>query len=175
MTRSLSSIAVMVGVALACSDALAQPRPDVQSYPSRPIRIIVPNTAGSGMDNVTRLLGHGLTEAWKQQTVVDNRPGAAGVIGHEIAAKAAPDGYTLILASSAGAVINSLLTKLPYDTARDFAPVSLVVNSIQMLSSHPSVAAAMSRNWWHSHAHGPASSIALPRAATARTISPAKC
>lgn len=142
MARSLSAVVVACGVAVSLDTALAQPRPDPQNYPVRPIRIIVPNTAGSGMDNVTRMLGHGLTEAWKQQTVVDNRPGAAGVIGHEIAAKAAPDGYTLLLASSAGAVINPLLSKLPYDTARDFAPISLVVNSIQMLSSHPTLAAS---------------------------------
>ena len=110
-------------------------------YPVRPIRIIVANTAGSAMDNVTRMIGQRLTEAWGQQIVVDDRPGAGGTIGHEIAAKAAPDGYTLLFGASAGAVIIPLLTKVAYDSARDFAPISLVVTSIQMLSSHPSVAA----------------------------------
>jgi len=87
------------------------------------------------------MIGQRLTEAWGQQVIVDDRPGASGIIGHEIAAKAAPDGYTLILATAAGVVINPLLTKVPYDSVRDFAPISLVVTSIQMLSSHPSVAA----------------------------------
>lgn len=142
MTRRFSSIAINSGLALLCGVAFAQPRPDAQSYPVRPIRIIVANTAGSGMDNVTRMLGQGLTEAWGQQIVVDNRPGAGGIIGHEIAAKAAPDGYTLLIAASAGVVISSLMMKVPYDSARDFTPVSLVVTSIQVLSTHPSVAAA---------------------------------
>jgi len=141
VTRYFSNLAVLCGLAVACGNAFAQARSDPQSYPVRPIRIVVPNTGGSGMDNVTRMLGHGLTEMWGQQTVVDNRPGGAGILGHEIAANAAPDGYTLLLASSAGAVINPLLMKVPYDTNRDFAPVSLVVTSIQMMSSHPSLAA----------------------------------
>src|SRR6476661_1435230 len=128
-------------MASACGPVLAQPRTDPQNYPARPIRIVVPNTGGSGMDNVTRMLGHGLTEIWGQQTVVDNRPGGSGILGHEIAANAAADGYTLLLASSAGAVINPLLMKVPYDTDRDFVPISLVVNSIQMVSSYPSLPA----------------------------------
>jgi tripartite-type tricarboxylate transporter receptor subunit TctC len=132
---------VISGLALLGVDTLAQPRTDTQNYPVRPIRIIVPNTAGSAMDNVTRMLGQRMTESWGQQIVVDDRPGAGGIIGHEIAAKAAPDGYTLLFASSAGVVINPLLAKLSYDSTRDFAPVSLVVNSIQLLSTHPSVAA----------------------------------
>src|SRR5262249_12078427 len=132
---------LVLGFLLPCTFALAQSRADAQSYPARPIRIIVPNTAGSGMDNVTRMIGQRFTEAWGQQVIVDDRPGASGIIGHDLAAKAAPDGYTLILATAAGVVINPLLTKVPYDSVRDFAPISLVVTSIQMLSSHPSVAA----------------------------------
>lgn len=142
MTQNPLCIAVVLGIALSCGAALAQPRADAQNYPARPIRIIVPNTAGSAMDNVTRMIGQRLTETWSQQIVVDDRPGAGGIIGQEIVAKAAGDGYTLLFASSAGVVINPLLMKLPYDTVRDFAPVSLVVNSIQVLSSHPSVAAS---------------------------------
>jgi tripartite-type tricarboxylate transporter receptor subunit TctC len=147
-------IASVTSLVLALSQlggiALAQLGPDQQTtrtgseqrYPLRPIRIIVANTAGSGMDNVTRMIGQGLTEAWGQQVVVDNRPGAGGIIGHEIAAKAAPDGYTLLFGASAGVVISPLLNKVPYDSVRDFAPISLVVTSIQMLSSNPSVPAA---------------------------------
>jgi tripartite-type tricarboxylate transporter receptor subunit TctC len=140
--RRLLTVAVLFGAAQLCAGAHAQSRADAQSFPNRPIRIIVPNTAGSAMDNVTRMIGQRLTESWGQQIVVDDRPGAGGIIGHEIAAKAAPDGYTLLFASSAGVVINPLLTKLSYDSTRDFSPVSLVVNSIQLLSSHPTLAAA---------------------------------
>ena len=141
MALSLSGIAVVSGLALLHGAALAQSRVDAQSYPTRPIRIIVPNTAGSGMDNVTRMIGQRFTEAWGQQVVVDDRPGAGGIIGHEIAAKAAPDGYTLLLSTSAGVVTVPLLSRVSYDAARDFAPISLVVTSIQLLASHPSVAA----------------------------------
>jgi tripartite-type tricarboxylate transporter receptor subunit TctC len=128
----LQGMGIISGCTLLCGLAGAQ------TYPARPIRIIVPNTAGSAMDNVARMIGQRLTESWGQQVVVDDRPGAGGIIGHEVAAKAAPDGYNLLFASSAGVVINPLLTKLPYDAVRDFAPVTLVVNSIQLLSSHPS-------------------------------------
>ena len=139
--RSLLTDAAIFGLTLFSAGALAQSKSDPHSYPSRPIRIIVANTAGSGMDNVTRMLGQGITEQWGQQVVVDNRPGAGGIIGHEIAAKAAPDGYTLLFGASAGVVIQPLLTKTPYDSTRDFTPVSLIVTSIQLLASHPSLAA----------------------------------
>jgi tripartite-type tricarboxylate transporter receptor subunit TctC len=134
-------IAVGTAAAFHCGVALAQSKPDANNYPVRPIRIIVANTAGSGMDNVTRMLGQGLTDAWGQQVVVDNRPGAGGIIAHEIAAKAAPDGYTLLFTASAGAVIQPLLTKVPYDSYRDFTPISLIITSIQVLSANPSFAA----------------------------------
>lgn len=110
-------------------------------YPVRPIRIIVPNTAGSAMDNVTRMIAQHLTETWRQQIVVDDRPGAGGIIGHELAARATPDGYTLLFSASAGVVIQPLMSKVSYDSGRDFTPISLVVTSIQILASHPSVAA----------------------------------
>jgi tripartite-type tricarboxylate transporter receptor subunit TctC len=141
VVRNFSNSAIIFGLTLLCALAHAQSRGDAQSYPVRPIRIIVANTAGSGMDNVTRMIGQGLTEAWGQQVVVDNRPGAGGIIGQEIAAKAAPDGYTMLLTASAGVVIQPLLTKTTYDPVRDFDPISLVITSIQMLSSNPSVAA----------------------------------
>jgi tripartite-type tricarboxylate transporter receptor subunit TctC len=112
-----------------------------QSYPAKPIRIIVPNTAGSAMDNVARMIAQHLTETWGQQIVVDDRPGAGGIIGHELAARATPDGYTLLFSASAGVIIQPLMSKVSYDSGRDFTPISLVVTSIQILASHPSVAA----------------------------------
>jgi tripartite-type tricarboxylate transporter receptor subunit TctC len=106
-----------------------------QSYPARPIRIIVPNTAGSATDIVTRLVAQRLADSMGQQTVVDNRAGAGGIIGHEITANSAGDGYTLLVSTSAGLVINPILTKVPYDPMRDFTPISLLVNSPQLLFS----------------------------------------
>ena len=135
MIRKFPAIAIFLGAVLMCGATRAQ------DYPIRPVRIVVPNTGGSAMDNVTRMMGQRLTDLWAQQIVVDNRPGAGGIIGHEIVAKAPADGYTLLFAASAGVTIQPQLNKVPYDSVRDFAPVSLVVNSIQVLAAHPSVAA----------------------------------
>lgn len=142
MTRVLIATAAIVGLAMLAGETSAQ-KPDARNsaYPSRPVRVIVPNTAGSATDGVTRMVTQRLTEAWGQQVVVDNRAGASGIIGHEITAKAAPDGYTLLVTTSAGLVITPLLGKLSYDTHRDFAPISLIVISPQMLVAHPGVPA----------------------------------
>ncbi|MDB5865592.1 MAG: extra-cytoplasmic solute receptor [Betaproteobacteria bacterium] len=111
-------------------------------YPVRPIRIIVPGSAGSANDFTARAIAQRFTEAWGQQIVIDNRTGAGGIIAHDLAAKAPPDGYTLIFSTSAGLVINPLLYKVPYDSFRDFAPISLGSINPQMLFSHPGVPAA---------------------------------
>jgi tripartite-type tricarboxylate transporter receptor subunit TctC len=98
-----------------------------QDYPSRPIRWIVPFPPGGGTDFYARLLGPRVSESWKQQVVIDNRGGAGGIVGTETAARAAPDGYTFLVSTAAGIVTNPLLIpNLPY-SARDFAPVSLLV------------------------------------------------
>ena len=120
----------------AAAAAFASVTASSQSYPVRPIRIIVPNTAGSATDIATRLIAQRLTDSMGQQIVVDNRAGASGQIGHEVAMNATPDGYTLLVSTSAGLVINPLLGKLPYDPIRDFAPISLLVISPQLLFSH---------------------------------------
>lgn len=122
-----------VAVALVTGASLAQVREDAKSYPSRPIRVIVPNTAGAAQDIAARLVAQRLTDSMGQQTVVDNRAGATGMIGMDIAAKSVPDGYTLLVATSAGLVVNPLLTKVSYDSFRDFAPISLLVVSPQLL------------------------------------------
>ena len=103
--------------------------------------MIVPNLAGSATDMVARMVAQRLTDAWGYQIVVDNRAGASGMIGHELTARAAPDGYTLLMSTSAGLIITPMLTRAPYDSMRDFAPVSLVVISPQMLVSHPGIPA----------------------------------
>ena len=108
------------------------------SYPDRPVRLIVTYPAGGPADIAARALAQKLGELWGQQVVVDNRAGAGGIIGTELAAKAAPDGYTLLHGTAAGLIINSLLMKkLPYDAFRDFAPVSMVVMVPQLLVLHP--------------------------------------
>jgi len=113
-----------------------------QPYPVKPVRLVVTYTAGGPADIAARALAQKLAEMWGQQVVVDNRAGAGGIIGTELVAKAAPDGYTLLHGTAAGLIINPLLVKkLPYDTFRDFAPVSMVVIVPQLLVTHPALPA----------------------------------
>ena len=110
-----------------------------QNYPSKPIRLIVPYAPGGGNDTLSRAIGQKLTQSVGQPLVVDNRPGSGGVIGADIVAKAAPDGYTLLMASSELAVSVSLIATLPYDPLRDFAPVARVGETSYLLVVHPSL------------------------------------
>ncbi len=110
-------------------------------YPRKPIRIIVPSAPSSGPDVVSRLIGAKLTEAWGQQVVADNRAGAAGNIGAEIASRAAPDGYTLLMANSQHSISSVFYDKLPYDLIRDFSPLCLISTATYVLVVNPSVAA----------------------------------
>src|SRR5262245_8640129 len=108
-----------------------------QTYPAKPVRLISPYAAGGGSDTLARIIGHRLNESWGQPVVVDNRPGAAGSIGAETVAKAPPDGYTLLVTPSAALTINPhLYAKLPYDSLRDFAPVTAAANSPFLLVVH---------------------------------------
>jgi tripartite-type tricarboxylate transporter receptor subunit TctC len=134
-------VASMAAFATPIGTAQAQTAAEVQRYPVRPIRMIVPNLAGSATDAVARMVAQRFIDVWGQQVVVDNRAGASGIIGVELTAKAPPDGYTVLMGTSAGMIILPLLTKVPYDSGRDLAPVSLVVISPQMLVSNPSVPA----------------------------------
>lgn len=108
-----------------------------QDYPYRPVRMVVGFVPGGGPDIVARLVGPRLAEGLGQQVVVDNRPGAGGSIGEDIVAKATPDGYTILMCASSIAINPSLYKKLPYDPARDLAPVSLVGISAQVLVVNP--------------------------------------
>ncbi len=110
------------------------------AYPVKPVRFIVPFAAGGGTDILARLLGQRLTEAMGQTFVVDNRGGAGGVIGAELAAKSPADGYTIVLGSPGPLAINpNLLPRMPYDSLRDFAPISLATISAFTLVVHPSL------------------------------------
>lgn len=110
-----------------------------QSYPARSIRIVVPYAAGGGSDILTRIIGQKMTESWGQQVVVDNRAGAGGNIGTEIVARSAPDGYTLLMASSAFAINPSLYKSVPYDAIKDFSPITRPALLPNILVVHPSV------------------------------------
>ena len=111
-----------------------------QTYPSKPVRVVVPFVAGGPYDELARLLGPHLTELWKQPVVVDNRGGAGGNIGAEAIAKSPPDGYSLLLGNAGPITINpSLLKKMPYDAQRDLMPVVMVSASPMVLVVHPSL------------------------------------
>ena len=110
-----------------------------QGFPVKPVRLIVPFAAGGPGDSVARFIAPGLSEIWGHQVVIDNRGGANSIVGSEVAARAAPDGYTLVL-PSAGFTINvTLYPKLPFDAIRDFTPVSTVTFGPSMLVTHPSL------------------------------------
>jgi tripartite-type tricarboxylate transporter receptor subunit TctC len=107
-------------------------------YPVKPIRLVVALAAGGGVDTSGRMLGQKFTEAWGQQVVAENRPGAGGTIATEVVARAAPDGHTLLM-TSMGHTITPAMYKLSYDNIKDFAPISLFVQSASVLSVHPSL------------------------------------
>jgi tripartite-type tricarboxylate transporter receptor subunit TctC len=113
-----------------------------QSYPSKPIRVVVPYPAGGTSDILARSIGQKLSESWGQPVIVENKPGANGNVGADIVAKSPPDGYTLLLADiGALAISPSVYPTLPFDPTKDFAPVTMVAYSPHILVVHPSVAA----------------------------------
>jgi tripartite-type tricarboxylate transporter receptor subunit TctC len=116
-------------------------------YPTRPIHLIVPYPPGGGTDIVGRLLGEKLSASLKQPIVVDNRGGAGGVLGTEVAAKATPDGYTLLLAPSSHVINPSIFAKLPYDTVKDFAPITMVASAAILMAINPRVTATTVRGF----------------------------
>ena len=110
-----------------------------EPYPAKPVRFIVPFTPGTGIDILARTLGARLGERWKVGVVVDNRPGASGNIGTEAVAKAAPDGYTLLMTASTIVLNRSLFKSVPYDPVKDFAPVAPLALGSLALVTHPSL------------------------------------
>lgn len=118
-----------------------------QSWPSKPVRIIAAQSPGGATDMLARLFAQRLGEAWKQTVVVENRPGAGGSIGTELAARAPADGYTLLLSSAGPIVVNpSLYPRLGYDPQRDFMPIAFIAASPLVLCAHPSVPATVVRD-----------------------------
>jgi tripartite-type tricarboxylate transporter receptor subunit TctC len=134
--RHLRNFVIHLLLVLVASAAMAQ------SFPQRPVRLVVPYPPGSGTDIVARILAQKLSEGWDQQVIVDNRPGAGAIIGVDAVAKAAPDGYTIGIADTGPLAINpALYPKLPYHPVRDFAPVTVVATLPFMLVVHPGVPA----------------------------------
>ena len=120
---------------LSVAQASAEERP----YPTKPIRLLVPYAPGGGNDTMARAIGAKLAQAWNQQVIIDNRPGANGLVAGEIAATAAPDGYTLFMANIGSHAINpALYKKIPYDPVKDFVAVSLLGTTANILVVHPS-------------------------------------
>ncbi len=139
MTKMPFHLLVAVLAPLYVGTAMGAQR--VQNYPTKPIRLILPFAPGGGADLTGRMVAPGLTERLGQPLVIDNRPASAGIVGAEIAARAAPDGYTLLIATSSFAANPSIYKKLPYDVLKDFAPITLAVNSPLVMVVHPSVPA----------------------------------
>jgi len=131
LPRELLSIAV--GCLVAAGSAISQP------YPSRPVRMIVPYSAGGASDIVSRILAQKLPEFLGQQVVIDNRPGAGGLIGTDTAAKAAPDGHTLLATSTPHVILPHLHKKIPFDALKDFAPIMQFGDQPYALTIHPSL------------------------------------
>lgn len=115
----IAATAAIVGLATLSAPAFAE-------FPDRPVKIVVPFAPGGGTDLIARTLGHGMSKELGQSVIIDNKPGAGTLIGTDFVAKSAPDGYTLVIATLAHAVNPSMLTKLPYNNATAFAPVSLI-------------------------------------------------
>ncbi len=143
-TTSCAVVMMLISVSLPAAGAAANP---AQAYPSKPIRIVVLNTPGSGADIVTRLVAKKFTDAWGQQVVVDNRAGASGNIGTEIVARAAPDGYTLLMITSGQPIVVAMFGKLNYDLIKDFAPISLLASTPLIMVVNPAVAATSVREF----------------------------
>jgi tripartite-type tricarboxylate transporter receptor subunit TctC len=120
--------------ALSSSVSVAQ-----TEYPSRAVRLIVPSSPGGGTDILTRILTPRFSERLGQQVIVDNRPGAGSLIGNDVVAKSAPDGYTLLMGISTLAILPSMHKEMPYDAMRDLAPITLTISAPNILVIHPSL------------------------------------
>ena len=135
---SILSTSFIMAVALASLPVRAA---DTAPYPAKPVRMIVPFSPGGGSDIVGRVVAQGLTDSWGETVVVDNRPGAGSTVGTGIASRANPDGYTVIVSSSAISSSPALYKKLSFDITRDFVPITLIASQPSVLAIHPSVPA----------------------------------
>ena len=130
----------LIAALFLCAAGLSHAQPN-SAYPSKPIHLIVPFPPGGGNDTVARAIAQQVSPELGQPVVIDNRPGAGGAVGAELAAKAPPDGYTLFLAGVGSHVVNPNVHKVPYDPIRDFAPVTLIASAPSVLVVNPRVPA----------------------------------
>jgi tripartite-type tricarboxylate transporter receptor subunit TctC len=138
MVRTALSVIAITSSFMAVPSALSAS----EQFPSKPVRIIVPYTSGGGTDAIARPLAQHLSEKWGQPVVIENRPGAGTAIGAETVARAAPDGYTLLISDATTYAINPhVYKKLPYDPLKDFAPVAIVCRYTPVVAVHPNVPA----------------------------------
>jgi tripartite-type tricarboxylate transporter receptor subunit TctC len=137
MMRRRDFITLLGGAAMMPAAAVAA----TETFPIRPIRLIVPYPPGGGTDIIARVLGEKLRGSLGQPVVIDNRGGAGGILGTELAAKAAPDGHTLLLVPTSHVINPGVYAKLPYDTAKDFAPITMVASAAILMAVNPSVPA----------------------------------
>ncbi len=128
---------LLLAVACCFADATAA---EVGQYPARPVRMIVPYAPGGGADTLGRYIGQALGESFGQSFVIDNRGGGGTILGSDLAARAPPDGYTIIMVASTHAVVSSLYKSLPFDPIRDFAPIVRVASAPNILVVHPALA-----------------------------------
>lgn len=142
MSYRIAATCVFVMLVLRLASAT---EPRAQDYPMKPIRAIVPSAPGGPTDVAARVVADRLTQRWKQQVIVDNRTGANGVIGTETAARAAPDGYTMLMGVPGSMVVSPLMSKVPYDPLKDFIPVVLLKKQVYFLVANPSVPASSVR------------------------------
>ncbi len=131
VVRALASVVALICVAAAASESPAQ------TYPARPVRLVVPFGAGGPTDVIARIVAQKLSEAWGQQVYTENIPGAGGNTGVATVARAAADGYTMLVVSTGFMVNPSMYAKIPYDPVKDFAPVTLVAASPNVVSVNP--------------------------------------
>ena len=132
---------IRLSLALALGFSVAAPVAAAQDYPNRPIRIIVPQSAGGSTDSVARTVAQRLTDVLGQSVVVDNRPGSGSLNGTELAARATPDGHTLLVVAASLSISPAVRKKLPFDVINDFAPITQLVDLPHFLVVHPSVPA----------------------------------
>jgi len=140
-TRHLKPARAALAALLALTAIAAQAQAPGAGYPARPVRMVVPFAPGGGTDISARIVAEGMSQSLGQTIVIDNRPGAGSVLGCEIVANSAPDGYTLLLGNISMAFNAALYKKLPFDTLRDFTPVTLVTDQPNILVAHPSLPA----------------------------------
>ena len=140
MTRRISDCLIVLSLSYGLAFLQPAIAGSAETYPAKPVRIIVPFPPGGPVDTLSRIVGQQLSPVLGQPVITDNRPGANGIIGTDLAGKAAPDGYTLLMGNLGPLAINvSLYHKLPYDPVRSFAPVAMVAVAPQILVAHPSL------------------------------------